>query len=73
MVLRASTTSLSCSGRGKLSLMMPSYCRHGLLMNRADSSLTMWISCLAVLLMLSLMVMSTGIAPRTVRGLLSAA
>ena len=73
VVLSASTVSPSCSGRGKLSLIMRSSCRHDLLMNRADNSLTMWRSCLAVLFMLPLTVMSTGMAPSTVRGLLSAA
>ena len=67
-----STASPSCTGRGKLSLMIRSSWRQVLLMNSADSSLTMCSSVLVVLLMLLLTVTSTGIAPRTVSGLLSA-
>ena len=68
----ASTASPSCTGRGKLSLMMRSYWRQVLMMNSADSSLTMCRRVLVVLVMLPLTVTSTGMAPRTVRGLLSA-
>ena len=67
----ASTVSNTFSWRGKLSLMMPSSCKQTLLMDKVDNSLTMWRSCLLVFPLLPLTVISTGIAPMTVSGLLS--
>ena len=42
--------------------MMPSSCRHVLLMSKLESSLAMWSSCLVVFLMLPLTVMSFPLA-----------
>ena len=69
----ASTVSNTFSWRGKLSLMMPSSCKQTLLllMDQVDNSLTMLRSCLLVFPLLPLTVISTGIAPMTVSGLLS--